>query len=285
MAKVSAHMAKDVFHWRLLVSALQELPLKQMVRQVKREVMRQRRSGRATWFMVGVGAIAMLCWDGRLFLATGTGIGVMGLVYLMHDWQPTLNLSALQKGLDGWNQPFLVAAGAGAIATFLTYLAASVWVDAPTRWIASGAILQSMATLVVLLLLITQMLNQQDRRDLIPYNKFVSDLVNDDPLKRLIAVRQLTEAVSVLQDAPRDRRLGAAKQPSRQEIADYFRLMLQREEEAIVRDAIYNGLQTLDIVYQLKQATEPLLQIAPRPIHRSNHQRVASSKLLHPIDR
>lgn len=271
MAKVSSHMAnnsiaKDVFRWRYWVAALQELPLDRMMHQVNRDVTRHWRSGSGVWLVIGAGAIAFLYWNGRLFVATGTGIGVMVLVYLLHDWQPTINLKALKKTLAGWNQPFLVATGAGAIATFTTYLAASVWADADSQWIASGAILQSMGTLAVLLLLITQMLNRQARKEQVPYHKFVSDLVHDDPLRRLIAVRQLTEAVSTLDDVS-DRRIGHSRKPLRHEIADYFRLMLSREDEPIVRDAIYDGLQTLDIVYQLKQATEPLLQITPR--HRS----------------
>lgn len=231
--------------------------------------------------MVGVGALALLYWNGRLFLATVAGIGVMVLVYLLHDWKPSLNLWPLRKFLEGWNQPFLVAVGAGAIATLTTYLAASVWVDAESHWIASGAILQSMGTLAVLLLLITQMLNRQDRRDRIPYNKLVSDLVHDDPLKRLIAVRQLTDAISVLEDEHRDRRSGIAKQPTRHEIADYFRLMLNREEDPIVRDAVYDGLQTLDIVYHLKQANAPLLQLTPRSPVVVKSRRLTSNHSVH----
>ena len=281
VTKVPSHAAKDVFRWRYLASALPELPLEEMAIQVNRGLVRQWRSGAGLWVAIGTGALALFYWNGRLFVATGAGIGVMVLVYLMHDWKPTVNLAALRKTLDGWNQPFLVAAGAGTIATFTTYLAASVWADAQSHWIASGAILQSMGTLAVLLLLITQRLNRQERKQRIPYHKLVADLVNDDPLKRLIAVRQLTDAVSVLADEPGDRRAGVAKKPTRREIADYFRLMLQREEEPIIRDALYDGLQTLDIVYQLKQATEPLLQLTPRQQAPAKPQRLISTRSTH----
>lgn len=264
MAKVSSSLAKDVFRWRFLVSALQELPLDDLAQQVNRQIGRQWRSGSGVWLLFGAGALGLLYWNGRLFIATGAGIGVMAIVYLLHDWQPKVNLSALRKVLDGWNQPFIVSTGAGAIATFTTYLAASVWVNAENHWIASGAILQSMGTLGVLLLLVTQRLNRREQQLRLSYHQLVSDLVHDDPLKRLIAVRQLTDIVSVLEDEERDRRPGVPRKPTRHEIADYFRLMLHREDDAIVRDAIYDGLQTLDIVYQLKQATEPLLQLSPR---------------------
>jgi len=281
VAKVSSSIAKDVFRWRFLVSALQDLPFDEIAQQANRSIGRQWRSGSGVWLLFGAGALGMLYWNGRLFIATGAGIGVMALVYLLHDWQPTVNLRALRKGLEGWNQPFLVATGAGAIATLTTYMAASVWVDAESHWIASGAILQGMGTLSVLLLLINQLLNQQQQQAHIPYHKLVSDLVNEDPLKRLIAVRHLTDAVSVLDDEIRDRRLGSSKKPARHEIADYFRLMLQREDEPVVRDAIYDGLQTLDIVYQLKQATEPVLQISPRPQQPVRSRRLSTTKAIH----
>lgn len=274
MAKVSSSLAKDVFRWRFLVGALQELPLDDLARQVNRQIGRQWRSGSGVWLLFGAGALGLLYWNGRLFIATGAGIGVMTIVYLLHDWQPKVNVSALRNVLEGWNQPFMVATGAGAIATFTTYLAASVWVDAESHWIASGAILQSMGTLGVLLLLISQRLNRREQQIKFSYHQLVSNLVHDDPLKRLIAVRQLTDIVSVLEDDDRDRRPGAPRKPARHEIADYFRLMLHREDDPIVRDAIYDGLQTLDIVYQLKQATEPLLHIAPR------HQTSVSSHRL-----
>ncbi|EKQ70866.1 hypothetical protein OsccyDRAFT_1171 [Leptolyngbyaceae cyanobacterium JSC-12] len=265
MAKASSPVAKDAFRWRFLLNALQDLRLDQMATPIGRYFASQQWTGAKGWLVITAGALTMLHVNGRLFFATGTGIATMLLVYWMHEWKPKVNVSELRKFLHGWNQPFVIATGAGAIATLLAYMAISVWADSKSPWIASGAILQSMGTLAVLLLLITQMLNRQERRERTQYNRWVSHLVHEDPLKRLIAVRQLTDAVSCLDDES-DRRSGSMKKVSRKEIADYFRLMLLREEDPIVRDAIYDGLQTLDIVHQLKQATAPLIQIAPREL-------------------
>ena len=260
----SAIASWDVFQWRFWLATLQSLPLNELFQQLRHEVQHQWRPGMGLWCVVGSGAIALLYWNGRLFLATGAGIGVMALVYVLHDWQPRLNTAALQKLLEGWNQPLMVAVGSGAIATLLTYLGVSVWAESESPWIAAGALLQSAGTLAVLLMLITNRLNRQTQRDRTVYSQLIADLAHADPLKRLIAVRQLTDWVSVLEDEPSDRRLGRSKKPTRQEIGDYFRVMLQREEDAIVREAVYDGLQTLDIILQLKQATAPLLQLTPR---------------------
>lgn len=260
MVKVSSQAARESFRWQFFVVALQELPLADMAKRVKQGLSLQRSAiGK---LVVGVLAIALIYWHGRLFFATGAGVGVMLLVYLMHDWQPDLDLSGLRKLLEGWNQPFVVSSGAGAIATLCTYMAVSVWHDSASAWIASGAILQALGTLTVLLTLAWQLLHRQEPKPR-RYHQLVSDLVHEDSLRRLIAVRQLTDIISVLQDEP-PRRPVPAKKPSRREISDYFRLMLTREPDAIVREALFDGLQTVEIVRQLKQATAAPIHLSPR---------------------
>jgi hypothetical protein len=213
---------------------------------------------------MATGAFAMFYWNGRLLVATGSGVAVMLLVYLLHDWQPKWNGAQTRKFLQGWNQPFLIAAGAGAIATFVIYLAVSVWAESDSGWIATGAILQGLGTLTVLVWLVWQRLNHLRDRSLINHHQLLLDLTHENSLKRLIAVRQLTDVVSVLDDQPyllrpqvgsqmQTQRRGTPKKPSRRDMASYFHLMLAQESEPIVRDAILDGLQTLEIVQQLQQ--------------------------------
>jgi hypothetical protein len=274
VAKASYHAAKDTFRWRFLVRQLQELPLETLKDQALRSVSSRHGLGAAGWAILTTGTVALLYWNGRLVLATGAGVAVMLLVYLMHDWKPDLNLSEVRKFLHGWNQPFVVSAGAGAAATLTTYLAASVWADAHSAWIASAALLQGAGTLAVLVLLVWQMLNRQTNRDRAYFNQFLLDLAHEDPLKRLLAVRHLTDSVSVLQDDLTARRRGPGKKLSRREVADYFRLMLVREADPIVREAVLDGLQTLDIVHQLKAATAPPIELAPQRGWSSSEQPV-----------
>lgn len=269
MTKASSHAAKDAFRWQFLVSAIQDLPLEKLKIQTLKRFSSRHGFGSAGWLVLTTGAIALLYWNGRLVFATGTGVVVMLLVYLMHDWKPSINAMEVRKLLQGWNQPFMVAAGAGAISTFSTYLAAAIWAESDSAWIATGAILQGMGTLTGLGLLVWQILNRPDPHAPIQINQLLFDLAHEDPLKRLLAVRQLTDSISVLDDAYRlerrsrtaNRSQNPAKIPSRHQIADYFRVMLQREADPIIRAAVLDGLQTLEIVYQLQQATEPLIRV------------------------
>lgn len=268
MTKVSSHAAKDAFRWRFLVSALQDLPLEKIKAQALRRFSSRHGFASGSWVVATIGAIALLSWDGRLVFATGTGVAVMLLAYSMPHWKP-INTVALRKRLKGWNQPLIVAAGAGAIATFSTYLATAIWAESDSAWIAFGVILQGMGTLTGLGLLVWQICNRPAPRVHIPINQLLFDLAHKDPLKRLLAVRQLTDSVSVLDDnyrlEPRSRgtnRQNSSRMPSRHQIADYFRVMLKREKDPIIRAAVLDGLQTLEIVYQLQQANAPMVQVS-----------------------
>lgn len=267
MTKASSHVAKEAFSWRFLASVLQ-VPLTHFKTPTLKRLSSRSRSRSSGWFVIAIGAIALLYWNSRLVLATGSGVAVMLLVYVMHDWKPAFNAIEIRKMLQGWNQPFLMSAGAGTIATFSTYLAVSIWAESDSAWIASGAILQGIGTLTGLGLLVWQILNRPDPRAHIQVNQLLFDLAHADPLKRLLAVRQLTDSISMLDDRHSvDRRSPAinhphlSKIPSRRQVADYFRVMLQREDDPIIRAAVLDGLQTLEIVHQLRQATEPLIQI------------------------
>ncbi|MBL1177309.1 hypothetical protein [Pantanalinema sp. GBBB05] len=255
MAKAS-YAARTTFRWRYLGRLMQNLPLHELKDEALKQLHNipiQRWSGPGGWLMVITGAAALLYWNGRLVLATGVGIGVMMLVYLMHDWQPDQSWSDLRKWLDGWNQPLALAIAGGGIATLTTYLATAIWADASSPSIALGAILQGTGTLAVLVLLIWQILHWQANQNQTSVSQLVTNLTHTDPLQRLIAIRQLTE------------HLTQARHPDlhqRRTIADYFKLMLNQEQEPIIRDALLDGLQIIDRPAQaLKPASQPPLNV------------------------
>lgn len=184
----------------------------------------------------------------------------MMLIYAMQDWKPALPWSDIRKSLESLNHPLILAIAGGGVAAFTTYLAASVWADSASAWIAFGALLQGAGTLAVLVLLGRQLLQRQLNETPFSFNQLLSDLTNADPLKRLIAVRQLTNLASA-NDTPAKRR----------EIADYFRLMLSREEETIVQEALLDGLQLVNRVPRLQQATQP--RVDPMAMRRTTASR------------
>lgn len=201
--------------------------------------------GPGGWLLGLTVAVAMLFWNWKLLLATVVGVLVMVLVYLMQEWDWQVRWSALRQLLKGSSRQLTLSAGSGGVATLSTYMAISIWIDSDSPWIAAGAIIQGLGTLATLILLVWQIVSWQASREEAQLDQLLTDLTDADPLKRLIAVRQLTRLVT------RNR----FESSHHSTVADYLRLLVSREKEAVIRDAVFDSLQALDKVQQLSSGT------------------------------
>lgn len=264
VVKVSS-AAKTRFRWRYVSRILQDLPLADLAANLVNQGNLRRWSGPGGWLVVATGLSVLLYWNGRLVVATGAGLGVMTLIYLMHDWDLTQPLTEFKKLLHGWNQPLVLAALGGGMATLTTYLAASLWLESSSPTVALAAILQGAGTVTVLILLVWHLLHQQSHRTQTYINQMLTDLAHADPLKRLIAVRQLTDALPEVHRDPVQRRA----------IAEYFRLMATREPDPFVRDAVLDGLKKFEPTpagspsFSLAAGSQPRLpELQSKPLSR-----------------
>jgi hypothetical protein len=184
------------------------------------------------WSLASFGATLMFSWDWKLVVATGVGIGGMGLVYLASgkNWQQYWLL--WQPFLKGSQGKLTLAVGSGAIASLSTYLAAAIWAESDNRWLATGTVLEGMGTLLTLTLLGWHILSQQNQDSDTQLEKYLHQLTEPDPIKRLIAVRQLIKLQETKTLPKRDRH----------QIEDYFHLLLQQESEKLIRQAILEHL-------------------------------------------
>lgn len=200
------------------------------------------------------------CWNGKLLLSTGAGVIVMVLVYRMQQWDWQVHWSEFWQLLTGSNRHLTLAVGCGAVATTIAYMSISIWVDLENHWIASGLILQNLGLVAILSLLICLVIGHRASQKQVFLERMLANLSDVDPLKRLIAVREITRWVTNTNFAKSDPSklflaMGdSAKQIKkssqfflqRSHIVECFHLMLSRESEAIVRDAIFDALQALD---------------------------------------
>jgi hypothetical protein len=180
--------------------------------------------------------IAMLLWNWKLLLALLIGIGVMTLVYSMQEWDWQLRWSRIRNFLNSSNRRLALAVVSGGIATVSTYMAASIWIDSHSSWIAAGAILQGVGTLLTLILLVWQIVNFYQNREEDQLDQLLVNLTEKDPLKRLIALRQLTKLISRKQ----------VDSSVQQDVVECLQLLLSREQEVVVRDAAFKSLQACD---------------------------------------
>jgi hypothetical protein len=241
-------VAQASSQWQQLINVIEELFDPKWSEEVLRQLSRFR-SRKHTVPLVALGmAIALLVWNWKLLLATGTGILVMLAMYLMQQWDWPHIFHQWRRFLNDTNRSVAIAVATGGMTSLFTYMAVSIWIASENHWMATGAIVQGIGIIATFILLVWHILTHQSNEKEISLNELIVNLTDADPLKRLISVRQLT---SLIRNHHCEReQIGA--------IADYFNLMWSRETEPLVRDALLDGLETLGESKQLGQGTSPL---------------------------
>lgn len=198
------------------------------------------------WLAVVTLAAVWGWWNSELLFSTGLGIAAMMLVYRGQSWDWQLLRSKGEQFWQGPNRRFVLAVGTGGIATLGAYMSLGIWADSESHWMALSVILQNLGTIAIAGLLLRQGLSRRAAKDEVALDRILADLTDADPVKRLIAVRQMTDLVNQGGFGP----VSSVKSSiARSRAAECFRLMLSREPEAVVRNALLEGLQTWDATY------------------------------------
>lgn len=209
--------------------------------------------------------VALLIWNWQLVLALAIGTVVLVSIYLAQQGQWKIPQVDWRRLWTGANRPLALAIASGSIAAFSAYITTGIWLEAEQSWLALGIILQGFGTLAVLLLLTWQTLNRQfeaGSRKEQRLDDLLSRLSDTDPLKRLIAVRQITQQLQAetLLQASIATPIDPTSMPSAY-VADCFRLMLNRETEPSVCSALLDGLQSVRQGRQLSAATRQAVSL------------------------
>ncbi|MCW6053081.1 hypothetical protein K4039_24160 [Lyngbya sp. CCAP 1446/10] len=186
-------------------------------------------------------------WNSQLLFSTGLGIAAMMMVYRGQSGEWQLLRSKAEQFWEGPNRRLVLAVAAGGIATLGAYMSLAIWEDSQSHWMALSLILQNFGTIAIAGLLLRQALSLgASKKDEAAIDRIFADLTDADPVKRLIAVRQMTDLVN---QGGFHRVTSVKSSSTRSRAAECFRLMLSREPEALVRNALLEGLQTWDDTY------------------------------------
>ena len=194
--------------------------------------------------MIVIALLWYLNW--KLFLATSVGIGLMSLCYLLQNLYWQNYCQKWQSFLTGSNRQLILAVGSGATASFCTYLAASVWADAENQWLATGSILQGFASLSTLLVLLWSLWQKKDNKTENKLDNLLEDLSHPEPLKRLVAIRQLTRLLIS----------NSLSSDHYSQSIEYFHLMLSQPQSPVIKNALLESLELLDSQHISKLKTQ-----------------------------
>jgi hypothetical protein len=220
------------------------------------------------WILAGLGMLLLWVWLWQWVLSIAVGLSVTVGVYLTQQRRLKLSWRGWHRLWKRLNRASTVAALAGILALGSTYLATAVWVESDQHWLVTSVLLEGFGILAIFSLLLWQILHrqfqQQDQGEF-QFQILLGELSHTDPLKRLIAVRQLTQWV--VNRVPSNASLSIAPE----HLAECFRLMLDRETEPLVCSALMESLQHLNPTRQL--AGSQLSPMSARPVGKAPHLR------------
>jgi hypothetical protein len=195
-----------------------------------------REQGLPVWALLAIFLVLLLVWNWQLIAATSAGIMAMIAIYVVQDWNWNVILWRVQKFLQSPYRHLPLSVASGTVTVFLTYTILTLWATQENHWLASASILQLIATLGVLALLARQAFSQWLQRQQDNFDQLVTQLTVNDDLARLIAIKQITQYIQ------------ANPLPAAQEraIADCCQLLLNRETEVTMREAIFETLEALE---------------------------------------
>ncbi len=185
--------------------------------------------------------VAMLLWNPKLLFSCGAGIFIMLLVYSMPQWNWSQFWCEVRNFLQTSNGLLVLSVTSGIIACLGTYAGATIWVSASNVWIALGAIVQGLATVLILILLARLLISLYGNREQDELEQFLENLTDKDPLKRLINIGKLRKIATRKKLEPEEK----------QYIIQCLQLLLRNESEAVIRDAAFDSLQALEPAQKL----------------------------------
>ena len=196
-----------------------------------------REQGFPVWALLVIFLVMLLVWNWQLIAATSAGILAMIAVYAMQDWNWNVILWRIQKFLQSPYRHLPLSVASGTVTVLLTYTVISVWSNQSNHWLASANILQLVATLGICAILVRQTFMNWLQRQQDNFDQLIAQLTVTDDLARLIAIKQINQYVH-------DNRLPAAQEKA---IADYCQVLLNRETEPTMRDALFETLESLQL--------------------------------------
>lgn len=205
------------------------------------------------WLWGGIGLLLLWLWAWQWVLSIGLGLSVTVGVYLAQQHQLKWSWRGWSRVWNRSNRSATLAVLTGILAWGSTYLATALWLESDQPWLATSVLLEGFGILAIFGLLLWQVLNSQFQHPDPSYIRFqtlLNDLSDPDPLKRLLAVRQLTQMLN----PPAKLRQPASLPMTATQVVECFRLMLERETEPLVCNALLDSLRLLQPARQLAES-------------------------------
>lgn len=189
-------------------------------------------------------------WNWQLLFSTSIGIGLMWLTYKVppRQWrklgQKLMSASSFtfneNASFARHNRKLVFTVIGGSLGGAIAYMTTAIWANAENHWLAVGSILQGFGTLILLILVAWQINRTATHSHNAKFERLLGDLTAPETLKRLIAIRQLTNLAQHK----------ALEREQKLQLMEYFHFMLTETQEVTLQEALFDGLATLGVSAQ-----------------------------------
>ncbi|MDX2256374.1 MAG: hypothetical protein NW214_12735 [Pseudanabaenaceae cyanobacterium bins.39] len=193
----------------------------------------------------------LLMWNWQLIAATLAGIFVMIVMYAAQDYKWNSILWQIHRFSQSPYRHFPLSVASGTATVILTYIVFSLWSNQENHWLATASILQLGSICGIFILLLRQSFQQWLQRQQLNFDQLIAQLTVNDDLTRLLAIKQINQYV-------RENYLPSAQE---QAIASYCQILLSRENEPTMREALFETLESLQSISAM-----------PKAMQQNNHQ-------------
>ena len=174
----------------------------------------------------------MLAWDWKLICATLIGINLMIFIQKAQNKNFQNIVLNWYKFFNSPKGKLTLAAIGGCLGILGSYITLSMLSSIKNRWLASELIFQNIGICTILAILFLQLFGLSEKKQNTEYKRLVSQLTETNPLKRLIAVQNISYLL-------KRKQLTTSQE---EEILEYFGIILNQEEEIIIRQNILKSL-------------------------------------------
>ncbi len=232
---MAALRAESIIVARQASSRSRLSPSQQFLLTLSRNLLRQQ--GLPVWVLLVAVLLLLLSWNWQLVLATVAGIVVMGAVYIAQDWDGRAIAATLQHFASSPSRPLVVAVGTGTTAALVVRMAAALWANASNRWVGAAEVLQLLSAVAIAAIAAKFWLDRLLQQDRQSFERALERLTDANDLSRLMAMQHILACV-------RQKRFPLGQESA---IAEYCRLLLERETVPAVREAAYSTLEALPL--------------------------------------
>ena len=221
-----------LFQFKSIIWFISSISLKHFKYDVKHFLTKKQWQSIIVYLLLSIVITFMLAWDWKLICATLIGINLMIFIQKAQNKNFQNIVLNWYKFFNSPKGKLTLAIIVGCFGILESYITLSVLSDIENHWLASELIFQNLGVFIILTILILQIFDSSEKKQNNQYKELVSELTEVNPLKRLIAVHNISHLL-------KKKQLNVNQE---EEILEYFKVILNQEKEMVIRQNILKSL-------------------------------------------